>query len=363
MSDPFLIDSHKLIYHPERVAALLQAGKDWEKAKAIYPIYVEFSPVGACNHRCVFCAVDYIGYKAQYLDLEVLRLRLPEMASLGVMSVMFAGEGEPMLHKQINEIVQITKNAGIDVSFTTNATVMPKNFCQEALPHVSWLKASINAATPETYAKIHRCKPQHLETALNNLRTMVEARKAGGLSCTLGAQLLLLPDNAAEVRQLAEICRDQVGLDYLVVKPYSQHDHSIAKMEIDYTEFLDIGKSAKELENDKFSVIVRMNAMRKYGSNERYTKCYSTPFFLAHIMADGTVSGCLAYLLDERFEYGNINSSSFKEIWEGEKRKKNFEFVANDLNVESCRKNCRMDEVNRYLYKLIDSPPDHVNFI
>ena len=118
MTDRFNIDSHKLIFHPKRVAQWQEAADQWEKAKSVYPIYVEVSPVGACNHRCTFCAVDYIGYKSNRLSTSVIAERLPEMGQLGVKSIMFAGEGEPLLHTDTAEHVLICNEANIDVAFT-----------------------------------------------------------------------------------------------------------------------------------------------------------------------------------------------------------------------------------------------------
>lgn len=368
MSDKYGIDSHKLIYHPKWVAQMLEVGDDWERAKNVYPIYIEMSPVGACNHRCTFCAVDYIGYKARMLDADVLAVRLREMGGLGVKSIMYAGEGEPLLHKRIVDIVIATKDAGIDVSFTTNATVINDRFLEDAVPRTSWMKVSMNAGTRETYAKIHQTKESDFDRVVGNLKKVVKRKREGGFACTVGAQTLLLPENADEIRRLATVCRDEIGLDYLVVKPYSQHMFSNTHLyeKVNYNAYLNMEEQLSGMSTDTFQLVFRSHTMKKYVESEaqRYKKCNATPFSWAYVMADGQVYGCSAYLLDDRFAYGNLMENSFQHVWQSDKRRENFRFVRHDLDIKDCRKNCRMDEVNRYLNRLTGGQPvEHVNFI
>jgi radical SAM protein with 4Fe4S-binding SPASM domain len=357
MTDKYKIDSHKINYHVDKIHA-------WMEGDVVYPVYVEITPSGACNHRCTFCAVDYIGYKTRFLEPEMLKKRITEMGLKGVRSIMYAGEGEPLLHKDLASIIRHTKEtAGIDVSITTNAVALTEKFAREALPWTTWIKASVNAGTAEDYAKIHRTNAKDFERVMENLARAVKIRDEVGSSCALGAQMVLLPENALGAIQLARRGK-AMGLDYVVIKPYSQHNRSITH-EYDgmkYDDYMTMADELEALNDGRFDVVFRRATMSKLKEETPYTKCYSTPYFWAYIMGNGDVYGCSAYLEDARFCYGNIHDNTFEEIWEGEKRKQCADYVKHDLDITECRKNCRMDEVNRYLWDL-KHPPAHVNFI
>lgn len=367
MQDRFLIDHHKLMFHPERVAQWRAAGSDWEKQKRVYPIYVEISPSGSCNHRCRFCAVDYIGYKPIFLGEEVLKTTLRDMAAKGVRSVMFAGEGEPLLMKGLGACINYAKSLGIDSAITTNATPLTEKFLEEALASVSWIKASVNAGEGEAYAAIHGTKAADFERVMGNLERAARYRREHKLRTALGAQAVLIPENVDNIEMLCSRAK-QIGLDYVVVKPYSQHLKSEETLARGYDSFdySTQGALAEKLErfNDgEFQVIFRWNTMKSLQEPRRYyDRCLATPSFWAYVMANGDVYGCSAYLLDERFRYGNLKEASFPEIWEGDARRRNLDYVRNALDIQDCRKNCRMEHVNRYLWDL-ENPNEHVNFI
>lgn len=365
--DRFRIDSHKLIYHPRWVANYVDGHAEWAGARDIPPLYVEISPIGACNHRCTFCAVDYIGYQTRSLAEPALLAALAGMGRTGVRAVMFAGEGEPLLYKGIDAAVAAAAAAGIDVAFTTNGVPITPRFIEASLPKTAWIKVSINAGTAATYAALHRTQERDFDRVFDNLAACVAAKRAHGLPVVIGAQALLLPENAAEMATLARRCR-ATGLDYLVVKPYSQHRFSHTRIYegVDYTAFGDLASElAACSEPGGFQVIYRGRTMEKHDERmeARYPRCRATPFAWAYIMADGDVYSCSAYLGDARFVLGNINDADFQAIWTSPARRANHAFVQNDLDIRECRRNCRMDEVNRYLDALVRGTVEHVNFI
>lgn len=349
------IDSHKLHFHPKRVADWQSGKDDWEKAKNIYPIYVEVSPVGACNHSCYFCGVDFVlahNKLGKIPQIEAARYSdlIAEMGGLGIKSVMFAGAGEPMLHRQINDFVVYSTLAGVDSSFTTNGTLLNK---LDTISLCSWVKVSVNAGTKETYAKVHRTKEKDWDTVWANISEVAKRKR----QCKLGVQMVVLPENGDEIIPLVSRAHDS-GADYVVLKPYSQHKSSINKLETDYSKYPQLKLKWKETSG--FKVVVRSDAMDT--KDIPYDKCSATPYFWAYLDERGDVYSCSAYLLDARFNLGNVNDSTFKAVWHGEKRRANWELVSKNLDIHECRINCRMHRANLYLDEL-KRGPEHVNFI
>lgn len=350
--DDYRIDSHKLHLHPVRVAQWMEADT-WEKAKKVYPIYWEITTSAACNHRCTFCSVDAIGYPAILMDKTTLVQRMMEAAKLGVKSVMFAGTGEPLLHKRINDVVGCAYGAGLDVAFTTNGVLLHK---LDPVHLCSWIKVSLNAGSRESYAAIHKTDIRDWDTVWENIRGAVKRKGA----CAIGVQCVVLPENLKDMRALAGYAQD-AGADYLVLKPYSQGTFSFVQRSVDYRAMHDELAACRQLSTDTFKVIYREEAMRQESEAHHYEKCRATPMFWTYSMADGNMYSCSAHLLDKRFCIGNLNKQSFQEIWEGDGRRQNWELMKS-FDIKQCRLNCRMDKQNRYLAELDRGAP-HQNFI
>lgn len=354
--DKYRIDSHKLLYHVGRTS-------DWLAGKNIYPIYAEFSPSGSCNHRCTYCGLDFMEYKPRFLETGMLRERLSELGQLGLKSIMYAGEGEPFLHKDMAAIIGHTKQSGIDVGVTSNAVLFSEKTAEAALGSMSWIKVSINAGTRDTYAKIHGTKPEDFDRVIKNMSYAAKLKKEIRGACTLGMQLVLLPENVHEAKLLALKAKD-IGMDYLVIKPYSQHPSSktVEYKNIRYSDYVHLDEELQGFNDAHFNVIFRIHTMKKWDEAAKsYKCCHALPFW-TYVDAGGNVWGCSIYLGHEEFLYGNLYRNTFREIWEGDRRKQSMEYVEKKLNIKDCRVNCRMDEINRYLWEL-KNPPAHVNFI
>ncbi len=356
--DRFAIDGHKLYWHLDRVA-------DWQKTRLIAPIYVEISPVSYCNHKCLFCGLDFAHSEHVALDAGILMTRIEEMGRLGVKSIMIAGEGEPLLHPLLADIAAYTKNCGIDVSITTNGMAGNAGMWEKLLPSLTWIRFSIDAANPETYASVHGVSPASFERTISSLKEAVRIKREQNLPVTIGVQFLMIQQNLADIKAALRLY-SEIGVDYVSFKPYSEHPQMINKSGFTYsTAMIDaIEKTVRAFAGmAQTAIIFRKVATEAYSDGvQRFASCCALPFW-GYISSTGDFYTCSVHLNNERFKVGNIYLEMLNTIFFGERRRKSIEFAEHALEIgHECRVNCRMARINEFL-ALLSNPPDHINFI
>ena len=93
----YQLRSHKLLHHPKEI-------KDYQEGKMFPPIFIEFGPVGGCNHRCVHCYVQKIlNTPPEMMDTDVYIRFMEEIGDYGVKAIVLA-ESIPLPEKAENII-------------------------------------------------------------------------------------------------------------------------------------------------------------------------------------------------------------------------------------------------------------------
>lgn len=353
----FNLDSHKLYYHLDRVA-------EFQKNKDCFPLYMEVSPVGLCNHRCIFCAYDYIEYPNRKLDKERFLHFIEEVSQCGLRSMLYAGEGEPLIHPDIATFVQYTKKNNIDAGMFSNGAFLKEKLAQNLLPYLTFLRFSFNGGNAPTYARTHRVSEKVFETVVKNITYATNFRTQNNLKVDLGSQFVLLPENKDSLLDAIKTMKE-AGVDFISVKPFvfqNENQQYQGGQVFNMAEIKDLVKEAQKYSSDTFKVIFRENAFENSHKERDYKHCRGCSFITV-LNSAGDLATCLPYWDKQDFVYGNIYKNSFVEIWKGQKRKDIKHFLENDLDVKKCPSNCRPNAINAFLEDILEPRVKHINFI
>lgn len=88
-----------------------------------HPVLCNYYVTYRCNATCSFC--DIWEKPSPYVTLENFRENLKDLKTLGVKVIDFTG-GEPLLHRELNILLEEAKRAGFITTVTTNCLLYPK---------------------------------------------------------------------------------------------------------------------------------------------------------------------------------------------------------------------------------------------
>jgi len=112
------------------------------REKKIVPRHVQLIITNDCNLKCNFCSCSKRDIGKE-MNLEVVIKVMEEYCGLGCMSVTITGGGEPLLHKDINNILFYISNLGIKIGLVTNGLCLSK-LTTSSLNRIDWISISFD---------------------------------------------------------------------------------------------------------------------------------------------------------------------------------------------------------------------------
>lgn len=320
-----ILDSHKLSYHYDRVKA-------FENGERVAPISVDMALTRACGAMCSFCyaMVQEPQERATVKEKEALNL-LDDFKEIGVKSVSLISDGESTISKAYVPFIQHASNIGIDVGNATNGWEWDEDKIDQVLPHLTWVRFTCAAGTPEGYSSIMFKGKEHthvFDRAMKNIKYAVDLKKKLNLKVTLGIQMVLMPEFKDEIIPFAKLSAD-LGVDYGVIKHCS--DDEFGTLGVDYSKYEElytILREAEKYSNSNTKVIVKWDKIKNKGKPS-YKRFYG-PQFLLQISGSGLVapSGMFFNARYSKLHIGNYVDERFKDIFKSERYSKIMDYLS-----------------------------------
>lgn len=359
----FRLDGHKLIYHFDRVL-------EWQKGERIAPVQIDMGLTEFCNIGCIYCIGVTQGMtKGVMIKGDALLRFIDDCGRLGVRSIAFIGDGEPTLNPALYDAIVHAKKLGIDTGMATNGLLIDMGHAHDILRGSTFVRVNLSAAEPESFRKIHQCKADKFNMLVEKIKTLIKIRRENNYGCTIGIQMVLIPENFDQVIKLARLGAE-MGVDYLQIKQCSDTEYKEVGIKYeDYKKVEGILKEAETFSQENYLVKVKWNKINIFnetsiykGGCRRYDICYGTPF-LGQISGNGKVYPCGPFFGKERFYIGDIHTESYYDIVKGDRYWQVQQDIIDNVDVHyDCTIGCRQDYINKFLWDL-KNPPEHINFI
>jgi pyruvate-formate lyase-activating enzyme len=179
-------------------------------------------PFVLCNARCDFCSAWRV--QGEPLPLEVVAALKPVLRHSR--QVDLVGWGEPLIHPQFGEILDIIRretNSRANVALTTNGVRLGDWLDRLIVTNVTEYSISIHAATAETHHDVMGLDVKHFPRIVEAVRTLCE-RKATNRGIYVAMVFIVMQQNIAEIPAFIELC-DRLNVDKIFFRTLMPMDH------------------------------------------------------------------------------------------------------------------------------------------
>ena len=293
------------------------------------PMYVCVDITRRCNLRCTGCVSHGSGEK-RYIpgDYSVMDIPLPlvkrlsrELQGMGTRMVSLSGEGEPLLHKQLFQIITAFKQAGMHVTLFTNGTLLSGETTTALFNSgLDILKVSLWGNSSEEYGSYHKgTEPSSFTEILESLSTISRLKGEMGIKNPgVFINHIIARNTYVNIGMKVDLAY-KTGCNGVLFHPFASWGSETSAEELAPKQITELYADLVRVKGRMDSLYLDHNigeTLLKYRLGKsawRVLPCY-TARHQARIRVDGTVMPC-ARCHDIM---GNLVNQSFAEIWNGE---------------------------------------------
>jgi MoaA/NifB/PqqE/SkfB family radical SAM enzyme len=304
------------------------------------PIYVRIKPTNICNHACRFCVYSdgttrpkdrpdlhlQAGMHTSMNERDVMprdkALELIEdLATIGTKAVTFSGGGEPLLHKDIVEIMTKTVSSGLDLSIITNGQLLAGERA-EVLGNAKWVRISMDYTSAEQMASSRNVPDRSFDSVMQNIKNFSNTKTE---SCDLGINFIITRYNYEGLVPFAKQLKDagvsNVRFSPVYVQNFKEYHNTIA------TRVREQLAECQSFCDDDFTINTTYDLDSPSKSSVRpFHRCLYAQAVCV-VGADLNIYACHNTAYSNHGRIASMKDQSFSQAWFGEEAKawhKNF---------------------------------------
>lgn len=343
------------------------------RGEQIVPSQVQLIISDLCNHDCHFCAyrmsggfsTEQFGEQTdsglnmnpnRKIDTDKCLEILDDCKILGVEAIQFTGGGEPTVHPDHLLIFMHAQNIGLKTGLVTNGTLLRGGW-ENVLPHMEWVRVSVDAANAEQYASIRNVKPSMYHRAMDNISQLAEKIREGQTKCLLGVGYVITRENYEGlfegIKRIKETGAHYVRLSAMFSELGESYYDGI------YGEIQKNIGYLRTLETKGFKIVNlfgdRISDLKQHSPD--YSFCGYQQFNM-YIGGNLKVYRCCTTSYTKHGEVGDLSDKRLADWFYSQEKQEAYK----TFNARSCH-TCQFNNKNRVINYMVDKNPVHVEFV
>jgi radical SAM protein with 4Fe4S-binding SPASM domain len=313
------------------------------------PIYIQFESTTHCNLKCKMCVRNENIKNPKHLSFDTFKNIYDQVKPL---KITLSGQGEPLLNKELNQMIKYARENGSSVMIPSNGTLILKNNLANDLVEsgLNVLKISIDAANKDTYIKVRGqdCFNDIIE-GIKKIQEIKKEKKS--LFPEIRLDIVVLEENINEIPDIISLAKflnvNTVFFRAVQTQGLDEERKNTIGKNINFDKMLEKIKYGLKLSKD-LNINTNLDEFLRDFSNyksiyikldaEMQNKVCLLPYLQCFVSIDGEVAPCCALYCNEGVSVGNVFENNFIDVWNGKKMQNiRKSFAQKNNNFKVCK--------------------------